>query len=46
MHQWTDSYRPGLLALMVLFLIGIAFLSRVRVEQGIREAGNPLPRLA
>jgi UMF1 family MFS transporter len=42
-HQWTDSYRPALLALMVLFLLGLAFLSRVDTERGIREAGNQVP---
>ncbi|HEU5037000.1 MAG TPA: MFS transporter [Nocardioides sp.] len=42
-HQWTDSYRPALLALMVLFVIGIAFLLRVDPRRGIREAGNPEP---
>lgn len=42
-HQWTDSYRPALLALMALFVIGIVFLSRVDARRGIEEAGNPLP---
>lgn len=42
-HQWTDSYRPALLALMVLFVIGIVFLLRVDARRGIEEAGNPLP---
>jgi UMF1 family MFS transporter len=44
-HQWTDSYRPALLALMVLFLLGLAFLSRVDTERGIEEAGNRVPRV-
>lgn len=44
-HQWTDSYRPALLALMVLFVIGIAFLTRVDPRRGIEEAGNPLPQV-
>ncbi|RYJ04727.1 MAG: MFS transporter, partial [Actinomycetales bacterium] len=44
-HQLTDSYRPALLALMVLFVIGIAFLLRVDPKRGIEEAGNPLPRV-
>ncbi len=44
-HQWTDSYRPALLALVVLFAIGIAFLLRVDPHRGIREAGNPVPRV-
>ena len=42
-HQWTDSYRPALLALMVLFVVGIVFLVRVDPRRGIEEAGNPLP---
>jgi MFS transporter, UMF1 family len=42
-HQWTDSYRPALLALMVLFVLGLIFLSRVDARRGIEEAGNPLP---
>jgi UMF1 family MFS transporter len=44
-HQWTDSYRPALLALMVLFVVGIGFLVRVDPRRGIEEAGNPLPRV-
>lgn len=44
-HQWTDSYRPALLALMVLFVVGIALLLRVDPRRGIREAGNELPRV-
>ena len=42
-HQWTDSYRPALLALMVLFVLGILLLSRVDPRRGIREAGNTMP---
>jgi UMF1 family MFS transporter len=42
-HQWTDSYRPALLALMALFLIGIVFLARVQPRRGIEEAGNAVP---
>lgn len=44
-HQLSDSYRPALLALMVLFVIGIGFLLRVDPKRGIEEAGNPLPRV-
>jgi UMF1 family MFS transporter len=44
-HQWTDSYRPALLALMVLFVVGIVFLVRVDPRRGIEEAGNPVPRV-
>lgn len=42
-HQWTDSYRPALLALAMLFAIGIVILLRVDPRRGIEEAGNPLP---
>jgi UMF1 family MFS transporter len=42
-HQWTDSYRPALLALVVLFLLGLVLLSRVDTLRGIREAGNEVP---
>jgi UMF1 family MFS transporter len=42
-HQWTDSYRPALLALILLFVLGLALLSRVNTERGIREAGNEVP---
>ena len=42
-HQMTGSYRPALLALMALFVIGLVFLSRVNVRQGIEDAGNTVP---
>jgi UMF1 family MFS transporter len=42
-HQWTDSYRPALLALMVLFVLGIILLMRVDPRRGIQEAGNTMP---
>ena len=42
-HQWTDSYRPALLALILLFVLGLILLSRVNTERGIREAGNEVP---
>ena len=42
-HQWTDSYRPALLALMVLFILGIILLMRVDPRRGIEQAGNELP---
>jgi UMF1 family MFS transporter len=44
-HQWTDSYRPALLALMVLFVLGIILLMRVDPRRGIRDAGNEMPTL-
>ncbi|MGN6574900.1 MAG: MFS transporter [Nocardioides sp.] len=42
-HQWTDSYRPAIFALIVFFLVGGALLARVDVRAGIREAGNEEP---
>ena len=42
-HQWTGSYRPALLALILLFVLGLVLLSRVNTAQGIAEAGNDLP---
>lgn len=44
-HQWTDSYRPALLALVLLFALGIVLLLRVDPRRGIREAGNELPHV-
>jgi UMF1 family MFS transporter len=44
-HQWTDSYRPALLALMVLFVLGIILLTRVDPRRGIQEAGNTMPTI-
>jgi MFS transporter, UMF1 family len=42
-HQWADSYRPAIVALMVFFVVGLVLLWRVQPERGVREAGNPLP---
>ncbi len=44
MHQWTNSYRPAIVALVLFFLVGGALLARVRPEEGIREAGNQVPQ--
>jgi UMF1 family MFS transporter len=44
-HQWTDSYRPALLALMLLFVLGLVFLVRVDTRRGIEDAGNEVPRV-
>ncbi len=37
-HQWTDSYRPAILALAVFFLVGFVLLARVDPVRGSREA--------
>ncbi len=42
-HQWTDSYRPAILALVVFFVVGFVLLLRVDPVRGIREAGNQPP---
>jgi MFS transporter, UMF1 family len=42
-HQWTDSYRPAIFALIVFFLVGFVLLLRVDPVRGIREAGNQPP---
>ncbi len=42
-HQWTDSYRPAIFALVVFFVVGGALLLRVDPARGIREAGNDVP---
>src|SRR6478672_5098512 len=42
-HQLTDSYRWAIVALIVFFVLGGALLSRVRMAEGIRAAGNELP---
>ena len=42
-HQWTDSYRPAILALVLFFVVGFVLLLRVDPERGIREAGNQPP---
>jgi UMF1 family MFS transporter len=42
-HQWTDSYRPAIFALIVFFVVGGVLLARVDPERGIREAGNTVP---
>ena len=42
-HQWTDSYRPAIFALILFFLLGGALLWKVDPREGIREAGNAQP---
>jgi UMF1 family MFS transporter len=44
-HQWTDSYRPAIFALIVFFAVGLLLLWRVDTRRGIAEAGNPEPAL-
>jgi len=42
-HQWTDSYRPAIFALMAFFVVGGALLWKVDPRRGIAEAGNEAP---
>jgi UMF1 family MFS transporter len=42
-HQFTDSYRWAILALVVFFVLGGLLLSRVRMREGIEAAGNVVP---
>jgi UMF1 family MFS transporter len=41
--QLTGSYRPAIVALIVFFVLGAAFLLRLDPRRGILEAGNTLP---
>ncbi|MGH3384452.1 MAG: MFS transporter [Nocardioidaceae bacterium] len=42
-HQWADSYRPAIFALMIFFVVGLVLLWRVDPRTAIRDAGNPVP---
>jgi len=44
-HQWTDSYRPAIFALMIFFVVGGLLLWRVDPRRGIVEAGNQVPNV-
>ncbi len=44
-HQWADSYRPAIGALVVFFVVGLVLLSRVDARRAIAAAGNEQPRL-
>ena len=44
-YQWTGSYRPSIVALVVFFVIGGVLLSRVDMRQGILDAGNEVPQV-
>jgi MFS transporter, UMF1 family len=41
--QVTGSYRPAIVALIVFFALGAAFLLRLDPARGVAEAGNTLP---
>jgi len=42
-HQWADSYRPAIIALVAFFVIGLALLVPLDARRAVREAGNPVP---
>ena len=42
-YQFTHSYRWAIVVLIVFFIVGGALLSRVRMREGIEQAGNPVP---
>lgn len=42
-HQMTGSYRPAIVALIIFFVLGLIFLSRLDVRRGIEDAGNQVP---
>ncbi len=44
-HQWTDSYRPAIFALILFFVVGMVLLARVDPKKGIAEAGNVVPEV-
>ena len=43
--QLTGSYRNAIIALTLFFVVGGLLLARVKVRQGIVEAGNTVPRV-
>ena len=44
--QFTNSYRPAILALIVFFIVGSIILYFVDTEKAIHEAGNFTPEEA
>ena len=44
-YQATLSYRSAILALIVFFVVGGVLLSRVKMRQGIIDAGNEVPHV-
>ena len=44
-HQWADSYRVAIFALIVFFAVGLALLIPLDVRRAIREAGNVEPKV-
>ncbi len=42
-YQFTHSYRWAIIALIIFFVVGGILLSRVKMREGIEQAGNPVP---
>ena len=42
-YQFTHSYRWAIIALIIFFVVGGVILSRVKMREGIEQAGNPVP---
>lgn len=42
-YQFSNSYRWAIIALIFFFLVGGVLLSKVRMREGIEQAGNPVP---
>ena len=43
MYQFSGSYRWAIIALIFFFVVGGVLLSKVRMREGIEQAGNPVP---
>ena len=42
-YQFSGSYRWAIIALIFFFVVGGVLLSKVRMREGIEQAGNPVP---
>jgi MFS transporter, UMF1 family len=41
--QLTDSYRLGIISLVIFFVLGFVLLALIDLPKAIRAAGNPVP---
>ncbi|MFJ2033062.1 MFS transporter [Streptosporangium sp. NPDC087985] len=41
--QFTNSYRLGIISLVIFFVLGFVMLAAVNLPKAIRAAGNPVP---
>lgn len=44
-YQFGGSYRYAIISVLIFFVIGAILLAKVDMRRGIREAGNPMPRV-